>query len=404
MKKFLTIVASATMLAGVLLAAPSTASAGTTKYDYFVAHNASSYHAGLGISCKAADYDNLQDALDAAGDSDKIYVCAGNWKPSDDGQDSYYVDTDVEIIGAGATRTYIDGGCSGFSTMYVYESYVTVRNITFRNGCSTGDSYSDGGAIYADNSAINCYASVFANNTASDIGGAISAVSVYSDGCTFTGNSAFSEESPWGGGAIAAMGIYAGKSTFTNNHGAGAGGAVATVCGFMIWNSKFSQNSSDSDGGALYSEYASGAPCVNVDVRNSTFTGNVAGADGNSYAVGGAIAFEWGTALVSGGAFKNNLAMCAGGAIAGVKDTAVNASRTIFSGNSTRGDCDSPSSWGWPTSVPVGGDAILAGAVHLDRANFQGNYGSGTAVWAWCNLDEVKVRYGAGQESYSWDC
>ena len=403
MKKFLTIVASATMLAGVLLAAPSTASAGTTKYDYFVAHNASSYHAGLGISCKAADYDNLQDALDDAGDSDKIYVCAGNWKPSDDGQDSYYVDTDVEIIGAGATRTYIDGGCSGFSTMYVYDALLTVRAMTFRNGCSTGDSYSDGGAIYADNSTINCYASVFANNTASDTGGAINSTgedSVNADGCTFTGNTTLSEESNWGGGAIAASYVSLKKTTFTNNSAAGAGGAVVTWCGYDITNSKFSQNNSDSDGGAVYSDWGSMAGPCGATVTGSTFTGNVAGADGNAYATGGAIGMFVGGLGLFGGTFRGNHAPCAGGAVGGNAETGdvwVFATKTLFTGNFTDGACDL-------SGDDPSADAIYAVEVSLDRANFQGNYGSGTAVWAWCNLDEVKVRYGAGQESYDWEC
>lgn len=373
MKKLLQVAASAALLGGVLLTVPATARAATLKYDMYVSHTGTVI-SGYGVGCQKPGYDNLQDALDDAWNGAKIYICPGDWYPTAEAEgyrDGWYNDNDVELVGAGATRTYLNGDCTGDSMIYSEGYNVTVRNITLRNGCSTDDYYYDAGSIYADYGAdVYCYNSVFDGNVASDVAGAVLADYVYLNGCTFTNNYAYSNDSYQAGGAIYANYVESVKSKFVNNHGDGAGGAIFAWDGMQASASTFDSNDSDSDGGAVYAE------------DDSYFTGSKFSGNEANYA-GGAISGAWASMTVKGGTFTGNYANCFGGAISAYGMESVYTDNVGFIGNYISGDCGV-------------GDAISSFYVNLKRGSFKGNYGSHLAVYA-CIIDWTKVRWNGDQ-------
>ena len=347
MKKFLTIVASATMLAGVLLAAPSTASAASSKYDWYVNSSARSVSPGWGMSCANADSNDLQDVLDDANYGDTIYICAGIYIGPFDVNDS------VVLVGAGSNQTYLDGGYDGYyndgcngngnSTLFVTDEYLTVRNLTFRNGCSDDNWGHDGGAVNVQGGGdFYCYNSKFEDNAASNRGGAVIADYVYLNGCSFIHNYAYADYSMdegngEGGGAILANRVVAVKSTFTDNGTDARGGGIYVYDSYDVKTSTFTNNSAIW-GGALYSigdsysQYISSSKFISNDalqfggailndgagylwIAGSAFIGNTVcyeGCDGDGF--GGAI-FTYSNLTVVRSSFTNNFSEGYGSAI-----------------------------------------------------------------------------------------
>lgn len=337
MSKLLKLAASAALLGGVLLTAPATATAYTPKYDWYVSQYAKVYIYGGGVGCATADFDTVQEALDAAGDGDSIYICRGTY--IDSGMIAY---GDITLVGAGRDKTILDGGygggCdgNGTATLTTTGYDITVRDLEFNNGCSDDTNGHDGGAIWAWGGTVNCFNSDFADNTAADEGGAIFASYVYLNKCDFAYNFASANDSGGGGGAVFALDVYANNSQFFNNTSDDWGGAFysydyfnvqksyfsmnyayygGAIFGFNdagnVSSSTFSSNDAGCRGGAIYTD-SSGTDVLVVS--NSTFNNNSASHDGVCYADGGAI-FSTDDMSVLRSKFINNYAWGEGSAI-----------------------------------------------------------------------------------------
>jgi len=302
LKKLATLVATAGILAGILLAAPTTANA-TVTYDTYV--NIKLPGNSYGGSCAHADYKYLGDALDAYNDDDQIFLCAGTYVGP------FYADRgDLTIVGAGSTKTIINGNSDGDPAISVGDwdgedfltDNLTIANLRITNGYSDEgyDWWGDGGAVYADD--FTCTNSTLDNNVAEDQGGAVLAtgdVSTYK--CKFIGNRSWYEGGAlWvDGSMIDTLGVYSDnatsndggavyidgdgddseftKATFTNNYTCfhscpdwANGGAIYVREGEIhVTNSKFTGNETDSFGGAIFfQDYA--------DIEGSVFLKNTA--------------------------------------------------------------------------------------------------------------------------------
>ena len=192
----------------------------------------------------------------------------------------------------------------------------TVRNCTFTDNINSGASTNvGGGAIYLS---TNQKGSL----TVTD--------------CEFTGNQV-TKEAPIGGGAIYANynGTDGGTinitdSTFTNNSSGSQGGAIyaSTTTGTVtISGNTFTENTATGNGGAIYLSNTSG---TNV-LANNTFTDNSAVAGGAVYVVSGETS-------ITGSTFKGNSAVGDGGALHTAADTTI--SNSIF-GSTTEGEGNS---------------------------------------------------------------
>jgi hypothetical protein len=188
---------------------------------------------------------------------------------------------------------------------------VTLNNLTFLNGSSTGANLG-GGAIYTGGT-LTVNNSTFTGNTVAGFrgGGAIQnfAGTLTVNNSTFSGNSsasvggAIDNESGEGGGILTVT-----NSTFTGNStngGASSGGAIennggtATVS-FSTFTGNSALSGSDTTyGGAIDNDEGT------LTVSNSTFSGNTASSS-NGIASGGAIENDFGTVTVDGATFSGN--------------------------------------------------------------------------------------------------
>jgi len=98
-------------------------------YDYLVDDNGS-----------VADFSNIQDALDASRDGDRIYVCPGTYKEKID------IATDVDLIGlAGADRTRIDASSLGDGTVVFLGSSALIEGFTITGAKADSSCFYGGG-------------------------------------------------------------------------------------------------------------------------------------------------------------------------------------------------------------------------------------------------------------------
>ncbi len=209
----------------------------------------------------------------------------------------------LTINGQGHTLNCLgEKDCSAF---YSNSGYIILKNLKIING--KNDFNQKGGAIYIEGSAqytiINC---TFNNNWADDYGGAI-----YNDinkpltiiNCNFDNNKADDDH----GGAIYSKGeLDIKNSTFTSNIASYDGGAFYCEKFIYVENCLFENNHACA-GGAIYSQN-------NVRVKNTCFKGNDADEYGKNPRFGGAIQSE-GNVEVDNSTFTSNRAFNSGGAI-----------------------------------------------------------------------------------------
>jgi len=233
-------------------------------------------------------FTDLQKKINNANEGSIIYLENNYTYDSGFSTSGITIDKNLTIEGNGYTIDALGQS----RIFYITSPTVTLNNITFKNGYTTGD----GGAIYFDNSVSNCGISGrFINNSAT-YGGAINFGYHYRPTNVYN-SSIFGE--------------------FINNS-ANYGGAICFVC--FIHNcsisGRFINNSATYYGGAI--DFASGVSSINV------YDGNISGVFINNsvkntdyYYGGGAICFE--SSVVSNfsiyGRFINNSASNIGGAI-----------------------------------------------------------------------------------------
>ena len=185
-------------------------------------------------------------------------------------------------------------------------------------GSVTGNSAESGGAVYQAGGELTVSGSM-AQNTASVNGGA-----VYLAGGTSINNGTINGNTATGNGGA----VYEAYGTLTNNdtisgNSAANGGGIYRVGGTLTVNGTVSGNSATSDGGGIYTNGGT----LNV---NASLTGNSAVNGGAVYAGGAAL-------NLNGGSLSNNRATSNGGA-AYFLNTATTIDGTITIGGEGRGN------------------------------------------------------------------
>jgi predicted outer membrane repeat protein len=217
----------------------------------------------------------------------------------------------LTIDGRGATveRSYASG-TTDFSifTVDAMGGDLNLNNVNVRHGGGDTDTY--GGAINSGGT-VAIDGGTFRNSDGDKYGGAI-----YNDGSLTVRNAAFLDNAGTYAGAIYSYGHLAVTGTsFTGNTGSdGYGGAIYTeAVSAQIADSKFTDNSTDYEGGAIGNDY-------NMTLTGSTFTGNEAEYGGGVY--------TGGITTMSGDTFTSNDAAFGGGLYNGSDTTVDNSTFT----------------------------------------------------------------------------
>lgn len=222
--------------------------------------------------------------MDAVADGGTVNIAAGTYV------ENVYVDKDLDIIGAGAAATIVDGGAADSVFFVDGDINVSIEGLTIQNGAAE-----TGGGIYVQadiigmNSGLAVYDCVFTNNvTTTGNGGAIANLGlgevVVLDGCTFTGNTAVNQ-----GGAVAILGgdLAMANCTVSGNNAKNGGGLAFNSDTIIdLQHITVTLNTAtgvaSSKGGGLYPNGALGSVsnsifCGNTDQFAGTTTDNVNG-------------------------------------------------------------------------------------------------------------------------------
>jgi hypothetical protein len=259
-------------------------------------------------------FDNIQDGIDAVAGS-TVHVAAGTY------YERITLKDGVEVLGAGAGVTTIDGGGGG--------SVVTASNVgsgaKLDGFTITHGSAENGGGMDNYNSSPTVTNCTFSDNSATSLGGGMyndSGSSPTVTNCTFSGNSA-----SWGGGMYnnANSSPTVTNCTFSGNSASGGGGMDNNANSSpTVTNCTFSGNSVYNGGGGMYNNGSS------PTVSNCTFSGNSASYDG-----GGGMQNTYSSPTVTNCIFFGNSVTHYGGGgmynYYGSKPTVTNCT---FSGNS----------------------------------------------------------------------
>ena len=291
MKKFLTALATAGLLVGVL-SIPAAKPAKAAPFPAMYVNKSSSVNMASERSCKNSEWHDIQDAINNADDDTTIIICPGVWRLSS----TLHTDatTGLTLQGFGS-KTVLDGTDSGqivdALTGATELNSFSLRTLTVQNA----HSYGFGGAIVTGD--FTCDRVNFKNNVAYDtmgpgVGGAVFALGDATfNACTFTGNKAESF-----GGAAWIWGTLTDRASTYKLNTAGSGGALYLDdddnVGASITGSTFTGNRAiynyevGGDGGFQAGEGDGGAVLYNgaatLTVTGSTFTKNFAGNDGGA--------------------------------------------------------------------------------------------------------------------------
>ena len=415
LKRILAGLATSALVAVVAGTAPQptqAAASPTQTYDYVVSLTGAADDTlpSSQQSCRTPYSNRLQDALDDYTNGDSIFLCPGVYL-GHFGQDD---DASLTLVGADPATTIIDGrnGADGDVALWLSTDggYLTVKNLTFRNGYSS-DAW---GAAITTNGAFNCVNSRFLNNHQVDgNGGAVFAGQVSLDRCTFTGN----EAEDYGGAVYAYDGVNCKNSTFTNNiadendGNQGDGGALyveeyleshrctfkgnyafrgGAVSAYYLtdYDGIYTSNSAEDLAGAIQSRSGNDA-----FLYRSKFTSNytVTDALGEYWSGNGGAVSAWGYLYVYGAKFVSNYAAAQGGAI--FADYFVETYRSTYDRNESYIDGGAIASYDDEVRVYDGniftknrsgqlGGAIYSGSsIDVNQANvFKGNFATDRAL------------------------
>lgn len=237
-------------------------------------------------------------------------------------------------------------------------AYYTLEldDVDFSNNSVSGDEWSLGGVMYANNAKLIISNSDFSNNTATSTqdnaevrGGALYLTTNDTTGDEMLGVTSISD------------------SDFTSNKAEnGTGGAIYNVADLTISDTDFKTNTATLSAGAIYN---SGS----LSVKDSEFDGNV-----SKTGWGGAIySGSTGNMTIEGSTFKNNIAYNAGAIGAGTKTTGTIIKNSTFENN----------------SAEAYGAVALFKNGELDNVTFKGNKATGTKT---LTEDGKAVNHGAG--------
>jgi hypothetical protein len=220
---------------------------------------------GPGSGTQADPFCSIQHAIDTASYGDTINVAPGTYP------ENITLKNGVDVLGAGAGVTTINGGGSG-SVVYCsgVGSTTKLDGFTITNGSYPSGS---GGGMFNTNSSPMVANCIFSGNSAWDGGGMYNTASSSPtvDNCVFSGNSA-----SFGGGMYSQMSSpMVTNCTFSGNSASDGGGMYqAYSCSPTVQNCIFSGNSADWGGGMF--TYDNASPTV----ENCIFSGNSANYSG----------------------------------------------------------------------------------------------------------------------------
>jgi len=217
--------------------------------------------------------------------------------PGGDAQGDLDVRDGVQILGAGAATTLIDGnGQAQHDRIFeLTRERLHITDATLRNG--GGVDFGDAGGIIVRGGNLLLRRVVMRNNQAFSTAGALyNAGLAQLEDCTFDGNTVVSR-----GGAIInnATGIMGVERTTFSNNSATLGGAMINAGNITIWNSTVSGNQGTAGTGGLLN--AGGSMTLN----NVTVTGNRSREEG--FGIAGGIANSAGTLALSNTVVAGNL-------------------------------------------------------------------------------------------------
>jgi hypothetical protein len=190
-------------------------------------------------------FDKIQDGIDAV-DSSTVHVAAGTYNETISLKDG------VEVLGAGADVTTIDGGGSGPVVRGTSVGSTTkLDGFTITNG-----SFGDGAGIVLYNSSPTISNCIFSGNLATDEGGGMSNFnsSPSVTNCIFRGNSA---ETAGGMYNYDNSSPVVTNCIFSDNSATWAGGGMFNTRSSSptVTNCIFSGNLATDEGGAMYNSY-----------------------------------------------------------------------------------------------------------------------------------------------------
>jgi hypothetical protein len=282
-------------VAAMVLFAP-TAKASTTLYVNGVTGSDSDSCESPTTACKTIGH-----AISLAASGDTVMVSAATYYT-----EALTVSLNLNLIGAGANTTIIDGRASGtVVTISNTTAHVTLSNLTIRNGrASSGAGIKNSGTLTLTNSTVSgnwapipCFGFRCLFTGGAALGGGI-----YNSGVLIINNSTISENhagsycnttfcSAFGGGIYnVGTQMVIENSTLTGNSAGTACSTGSTICRVGV-------------GGAFYTRGAT------VTLNNSTITGNTAyRCSGTCGGTGGAIVNGLGTLAVNNGTVSGNSA------------------------------------------------------------------------------------------------
>lgn len=243
------------------------------------------------------------------GDNDTIVLPAGTYTMAivgkgedDNATGDYDINIHVNIVGAGASVTTIDGANLS-RVFHVTGPYtVSISGLTITGGSDTGGGiYNGGGTVTVTDSAItgntstffgggvrnesgvfNLVSSTLSSNTAVGGGGVLNAEGAVLN-ITNSTLSANQTSSYAGGGAISTRGTATvTRSTISGNSSENTGGGVFNDGTLTLTNTTFSGNTAGAEGGALYNGRGDGSDTTTATVTHGTFAGNSAGTAADS--------------------------------------------------------------------------------------------------------------------------
>ena len=299
---------------------------------------------------------SIQDAVNNVNDNDTIYLTPGTYTES-----GIKIDKNITLQGMGtADEVIIDGNNSNTIILVNSVSQIKFFNLTFINGNSPdygGAIHSElGGQIYVD----SCN---FINNTAKINGGAIDIAGeqhnikwqvftnygfLNATDCKFINNKAYHD-----GGALAIYwgNSYVYNSYFSQNYADRDGGSirVGVYSTTFTENCTFDNNTAKEWGGALYNWPGE------LTVNNCTITNNNAGKQGGAMITSGPL-------TVTNSKIINNTAVKKGGVVYIAEETPHIPSTVIFKNNYIEGN------------YAKQGSLVFADETTSTATTFDGNY------------------------------
>jgi hypothetical protein len=336
------------MLSALFLALAPAALASNTWYVNGVTGSDSNDCTTATTACKTIGH-----AISLASSGDTIMVAAATYNENL----NHLFSMSLNIVGAGASTTIIDGGGNGAVLDF---NGGTVSGVTIQNGAA--GALGDGGGIYAGNS-LTILNSVISGNSAGGGGGVFVAGGTLTiSSSTISGNSASSQ-----GGGVNARFLIINKSTVSGNT-SGSGGGIFCAGGggdtMLISNSTISGNSATSGpGGGIL-------PC-NGSITNSTISGNTTSVGGaETGGQGGGMWVAGATVFVNNSTIAGNSAQVSGGGIYLSTNGAATLQNTIVAGNGFGNNCGGIGTF-TSNGYNLGGDSTchFTGPGDLNNAN-----------------------------------